>query len=1396
MKSRSLPWGALLLCAAGALLPLRPARAAGSTFVVTNNSDAGDGSCTAAGVGDGCNLREAIASANAAASGATITFDPTAFASAKVITLSGTQLELSKNVLIKGSAAGVSVSGNNVSRVFQVDASVNARLEDLSITGGSSATAGGGGIYNSGTLTLVRSSVSNNTTADSTSGGGGIYNNSGTVILRSSTVAGNSAAAGGFGGGIYNSSGTLNADSSTISGNTASAGGAGGGILNAGPMNLTNVTIANNNAAGGGGGLYNNGATANLLFCTVTGNTANTDNAGGAGGGIVAGGTFNMSNTLVAGNTSPGDTTGPDFSGTVSSGDYNLLQDATGATLSGTHNLTGVDPLIQPLANNGGPVQTVALQSGSPAIDAGDPASTLFADARGRVRPVGAANDIGAYEFGSSAVVQPGPTFTVTNTTDVDGACAAGNCSLRQAVSAANNSFDPPTITFDASAFASAQTITLGGTELALSQAATLIGPGSAKLTVSGNNASRVFNLTADAAYNISGLTITKGNAAGNGGGLDAEGTSGDKHVFLSDVTFSSNTATGAGGGMFLYDGDTITNCTFSGNIAATQGGGLYVQYGTVNISKTTFAGNSTTTGGAGNGGGGIFASNLTLSVDSSTFSGNLAKGAGSGGGIYNQYSNVTVSNSTFSANKCPNGGFGGGIYNSSALNVSDSTLTLNAASIGGSGNGGGGIANDGNNLTLNNTIVGGNLASGGTGPDIKGTVNSGDYNLVKSTSGATLSGTHNVTGKDPKLGALSNNGGPTLTHLPLAGSPAIDVGLTESNVDQRGLARPVGAANDIGAVESGSTKTVQSGPSFVVTNSTDADGACAVGDCSLRQAIRAANHYTSAATISFDPSAFASPQSINLGGTELLVTGSVDIQGTGTAKLTVNGGGLSRVFNLSGTNSGTVVNISDLTITNGSTATYGGGLYNYYQDTTTLNRVVVTGNAVFSSGGGGIYNDQGALTLNACTVSNNTSANNGGGVYNYFYGTLTVNASTLSGNTATSGYGGGIYAAGNVTLNNTTVNGNAATNGDSGGVFVAGVVAINNCTITENAASNGYSGGGIYQANYLTLTNSIVANNTASASGADIEGTVQAGDYNLVRDITDATLSGTHNVTGQDPLLGALADNGGPTQTQLLLAGSPAANAGNPTFDATATPYDQRGVGHPRVIGGIVDIGAIESPAIPPAISGALISQYRLTGPGGNSDQFIELCNTTGGALNLTGWQVLGGASAPIAITGNIPARGHLLLTNSGGYSLGVAGDVTYTGDLPSDGGLTLQNAGGTVVDTVGASPIPPNATDQYAYVRRLESGAPSNTGNTTTDFNLVDTSATSSIGRDVAGVAQVGGSGPAQRIPARIGQQQVPPRRNDPAQRNGHAPRHYAPTAHVHRRARCIGQLDELVP
>jgi len=340
--------------------------------------------------------------------------------------------------------------------------------------------------------------------------------------------------------------------------------------------------------------------------------------------------------------------------------------------------------------------------------------------------------------------------ITVTSLND------SGPGSLRAAVASASPG---DTINFSVNGV-----ITLTSGEIAINKDLTIAGPGAGQLTISGNNASRIFNvaITTGGSFSVSAVTIANGLAnGGDGGGILMTG--GSSPMNFDQLAVVNNVA-GQNGGGFYYNGLgplTVANCTFSANSAATDGGAI------------------------DNAGGGPFR------AINSTFSGNSA--GGDGGGVMLR-------------------GNGPGSF----FNV---TITLNTADSDDDGNGnGGGLRQFGAPLDLNNTIVAGNFDTPGNAgpgprhPDISGGVFSGDYNLIQDITGTFfLSGLppHTITGVTPALGPLANNGGPTLTHLLPAGSPALDAGNDAEcpATDQRGQPRADADCDgitrcDIGAYE------------------------------------------------------------------------------------------------------------------------------------------------------------------------------------------------------------------------------------------------------------------------------------------------------------------------------------------------------------------------------------------------------------------------------------------------------------------------------------------------------------------------------------------------------------------------------------------------------------------
>lgn len=243
-------------------------------------------------------LRNAIATANASASPTAITFSSTVFSTLKTIGLSGSQLELTNRTVlttITGPAAGVTLSGNNNSRVLVIDSGVTSNISNLNFIKGKTINDVGGGILNAGKLTLTTVTISDNSATDK---GGGIENRTGAALtLTNSSVAGNTSGDGG--GGIRNA-GTATLSNVTLSGNGAAS--SGGGIDNTGTLLATDVFLDSNRAFSNGGGINNSGyITLNRGFisnCTAS-------KSGGEGGGIanIANGFAIVSNLTISSNT-------------------------------------------------------------------------------------------------------------------------------------------------------------------------------------------------------------------------------------------------------------------------------------------------------------------------------------------------------------------------------------------------------------------------------------------------------------------------------------------------------------------------------------------------------------------------------------------------------------------------------------------------------------------------------------------------------------------------------------------------------------------------------------------------------------------------------------------------------------------------------------------------------------------------------------------------------------------------------------------------------------------------------------------------------------------------------------------------------------------------------------
>ena len=298
--------------------------------------------------------------------------------------------------------------------------------------------------------------------------------------------------------------------------------------------------------------------------------------------------------------------------------------------------------------------------------------------------------------------------------------------------------------------------------------------------------------------------------ASGDGGGIATHGT-----LSLINTTVSINTASVNGGGIRNFSGTlAVTNSTINGNISTNSsgaGGGIYSS-GHLTINNTSISSNRAEFGG------GVY--NLgTASLAKSSVSDNHSF---SGAGIRNILGSLTTDESSVHSNVSEERG--AGIYNDTALTIINSTVSGNDGGVEGAGirnlNGtlllinttiaqntatvrGGGLANHEGTVILLNTIMGGNATNG----DCFGTIVSQGHNLIEDPTGCdVVTGPTDLANTDPLLGPLQCNGGPTLTHALLPGSPTIDAGddAAAPDTDQHGVPRPQGVRSDIGAYERG----------------------------------------------------------------------------------------------------------------------------------------------------------------------------------------------------------------------------------------------------------------------------------------------------------------------------------------------------------------------------------------------------------------------------------------------------------------------------------------------------------------------------------------------------------------------------------------------------------------
>jgi hypothetical protein len=1048
---------------------------------------------------------------------------------------------------------------------------------------------GGGGIYNLGTMNIYTSTISGNTayfgggisnegtvyiynsvirenesTGDpgNNYGGGGIYSDYGTVILESSRITGNTAHTRG-GGAIHSSYSAVVLTDCILSGNI---GGTAGGIAKGGgSLRIENSTLSDNTAFGRGGGISiaGSGEVAIINNSTLSGNTAGsmggaiyayahisinsstiTENQAEEGGGVYRftyGSSVTLQNTILAGNDAP---SGPDCLGTIDSSGYNLVWDTKDCTFTpGTGDLTGVDANLGELIGAAGHPRYHPLFSGSPAIDAGNPAgctddqgAPLDSDQRGASRVNEC--DIGAYEY-----TTPGPADSVHDHEGTDQRTAPSTPfskplevvvldQIGSPVSTATVIFTAPLggpsgIFTDTGSYTTTATTNNSGVSASVILVANeLEGSYVVTGTVSGLPSPAYFMLGNYAWYvapsgvdtndchtpsspcaSINGALAKPGFMPGDTvkvsvgiyTGSGDEVVSIDKDVILSggwDEGFSAQNSAS------ILDGEMARGVISVGQYRTAvlerfvvQHGfpdwGIYNDHGDLTVINSTIRNNS---------GRGIYSYIADLTLVGSTVRDNSA--ISGGGGISSYGGTLTIVNSTISGNSNVGEGGGGGIHNSGDLTIKSSTITDNHADIGG------GINVQYGSATFQNNILAGNVAK--NGPDCSGTLVSGGHNLIGDLSGCDFtSGSGDLTVIDALLGELIGVTDSPWYHPLLAGSPAIDAGSPSGCTDQSGLPLDIDqrGASRVGECDMGAYEYVDPGA---------ADSIHAVGGTPQRavpsqafgEPLQAVVLDTIGSPVSVRTVYFTAPSS-GASGTFMdtatyTTTAQTNASGVATA-VTFTTNASTGSYLVTATTSG-VVNPTNFALDNLVWyVTPGGSDSNDCISPTnacaTINEVLskpdfmwgdtVRVSAGFYSGDG----DEVVLIDTDVILSGGWDAdfthNNGRSTIDGVESRRgmnvldfrTVHMEHFGIQSGSADYGGGLRNQGVLTLYDVVISANN-TVGDGGGIYNNGILTLDNCNVNGNTAS---TAGGIYNSGTMTLYESTVDENTGSGTGGGI---------------------------------------------------------------------------------------------------------------------------------------------------------------------------------------------------------------------------------------------------------------------------------------------------------------------
>ncbi len=1118
-----------------------------ATWVVDiATDDAADGGDVNADMADngGLSLREAI---HYAQGGDTITFgdgtgavfEETGETSNNVIiTLTENlgPLVIDKSLMIDGDLNNndipdVTISGNNVVRVLEVNGGHRVTLDGLVITKGYTDSGPGGGIYvrgSSAALTIQDSTIHGNTAGDDEYGydGGGLYARDAAVTIIGSTIHDNYAYANG--GGIMARYGSLHIANSTLSSNGARDF---GGSLSAheATTQVTNTTIADGYAGNKGGGIHIDGAFANVTNSTIANNYSHV------GGAVhVSYASVDLRNSVIAGNATQ---SGHEAYADIDKGPnasinayHSLTQTDTTSILSSYDSgfLFGLDPRLDPagLADNGGGTLTIALQATSPVLNRGSNAflpqddldldgngitpETLSVDQRGpaTLRSVGAAVDMGAFEVQADLNTQPIVIGLGDQAVDMDSAWGPVSLTIddletEEAVLTLSVASDNQTLVPQGA-------ISVTGRneirEIEIVPATGQVGIANITLTIDDgtDTAHHSFALTVLDSANLVVTTVADEEA--NAGSLAADAVDGGGLSLREAVAYVSD------GGTITFDG------TLSGQSLSLSQGQIWIE-------------RSMTIDGGG-----------AVTVDAQGNSRHFHQIDGGVGSVF------TLTGITLAHGAAPSGN-GGSILTSQdggSLVLDDVTIRDSYAKSGG------GIkfnpGTPGASLQIFNSSFHDNQATHHA---------AGAIQARRAPGGVTIDNTEFIGNTAIRTDATTGHGG-ALRFNKHESAGIFDVRISDSTFINNEASRSGGA------ISSRHIGTLTIANSSFSGNTSHFGGAIISGDADL--VIEAGTTITDNSADNHGGGVYVRSDGEATAVTLMNATLQGNDAGPGGF-----GGGLA----FHGTQSGDTLDILDSLIDHNVADAGGGGVkVSGIGLTAHIVRTSISNNEANGDGanGGGLLVEGASVTMTASTLGFNDARADGAGIQ--VEGTVTLINSTVASNTAV-GTGGGLFiAAGHmVALYSSTIALNEAT--DGGGVFVEnGAVTLDNTLIGANTVSTGHRD---------------VVRAGPHASITSRSSLIEDGDSEHITD-HGGTLFATPGLSSN-----GLQSLGKGPQVIALAAGSNAINAGDNALlpadrqdldDDTnldeAVPVDQRGPGYDRIVDTTVDIGAFEFSGTP----------------------------------------------------------------------------------------------------------------------------------------------------------------------------------------------------------------------